>query len=783
MKKIILALIALVACGMAANAATKYEINVGGTEVTSDNASYITGNDINSGYGVYDASTNTLTLYNITISRTSSGDYALHNRDCKGLKVKFVGTCNLTSVKARAIRFNKSGELVATSGSTVNVTGSNDGAIYFRDFSELYLKGPGTFNIKSTSKKGAIQAHYIDGATVSDLASQDRLVFSDGVNVTIESPESPLYDIWDVAFKESCNVTLKATNNSSYPVVRSVGYIDFYGKTTFLEPFGASFSHDDHSVLNSSGNKIYNQDIYISDNYVAIVNQDYFPDMNFRIEVRNMFPKGYITASDVASTKKITLYNKGISNMEGLQYFTELTELYCHNNKIATLPISALTKLETLNCGYNKITSLTITGRSALKKLYVNDNPITSLNCNNNSLTDLSVMSCSSLTTINCSNNKLTSVNFSWCSALKSLYCQGNQFTTNGLGTLPSSLETLNCSYNKLTSLSLTGRSAFKSLEIANNSDLTKLECQNNSLTTLNVNNCTSMQELNCEFNSLTSLSLYNCTSLKNLYCSANQLTTMPSLPDAIEVVDASDNSFTGAMTITSKSVLKLLNVANSPLTRLECQNNALTALAISGCSELSYLDCSNNKLASLDVRGLKKLATLRAYKNGMTSFYGTYCSALKMLLVCYNNLTSLDLTGCTALHDLWIQKNQIKGAAMTSLINSLRSIPTSESEGMLGVFEPALSLAEGNQITNAQNMAARAKRWIPKQYNNSWQEIPLKGDVNGDGKINVSDVTALINMIMGITTMDAAVADVNGDGKVNVSDVSSLINIILGIG
>ena len=57
-----------------------------------------------------------------------------------------------------------------------------------------------------------------------------------------------------------------------------------------------------------------------------------------------------------------------------------------------------------------------------------------------------------------------------------------------------------------------------------------------------------------------------------------------------------------------------------------------------------------------------------------------------------------------------------------------------------------------------------------------------LKGDVNGDGRVNVSDVSALINMILGMTTMDQTRADVNGDGRVNVSDVSALINIILGI-
>jgi hypothetical protein len=55
-------------------------------------------------------------------------------------------------------------------------------------------------------------------------------------------------------------------------------------------------------------------------------------------------------------------------------------------------------------------------------------------------------------------------------------------------------------------------------------------------------------------------------------------------------------------------------------------------------------------------------------------------------------------------------------------------------------------------------------------------------GDVNGDGRVNVSDVTALINMILGMTTMDQETADVNGDGRVNVSDVTALINIILGI-
>ena len=57
-----------------------------------------------------------------------------------------------------------------------------------------------------------------------------------------------------------------------------------------------------------------------------------------------------------------------------------------------------------------------------------------------------------------------------------------------------------------------------------------------------------------------------------------------------------------------------------------------------------------------------------------------------------------------------------------------------------------------------------------------------VAGDVNGDGSVNVSDVTALVNMILGVIPKDETLADVDGNGTVNVSDVTALVNIILGI-
>ena len=51
-------------------------------------------------------------------------------------------------------------------------------------------------------------------------------------------------------------------------------------------------------------------------------------------------------------------------------------------------------------------------------------------------------------------------------------------------------------------------------------------------------------------------------------------------------------------------------------------------------------------------------------------------------------------------------------------------------------------------------------------------------GDVNGDGKINISDVTGIINAANG--EYDRA-ADINSDGKVDINDVSKDVNVILG--
>lgn len=95
------------------------------------------------------------------------------------------------------------------------------------------------------------------------------------------------------------------------------------------------------------------------------------------------------------------------------------------------------------------------------------------------------------------------------------------------------------------------------------------------------------------------------------------------------------------------------------------------------------------------------------------------------------------------------------------------------------------------NQL-DYDNCTLYVPKGLKSLYEDSWlrwarfthivEENILAGDVDGSGKVNVSDVTMLVNMILGSVPMDEEAADIMKDGKVNVSDVTALVNLILGV-
>ena len=57
--------------------------------------------------------------------------------------------------------------------------------------------------------------------------------------------------------------------------------------------------------------------------------------------------------------------------------------------------------------------------------------------------------------------------------------------------------------------------------------------------------------------------------------------------------------------------------------------------------------------------------------------------------------------------------------------------------------------------------------------------EVGIKGDVNGDGTVDVADISSIISVMAG--TGNYTAADVNADGTVDVADISSVISIMAG--
>ena len=61
---------------------------------------------------------------------------------------------------------------------------------------------------------------------------------------------------------------------------------------------------------------------------------------------------------------------------------------------------------------------------------------------------------------------------------------------------------------------------------------------------------------------------------------------------------------------------------------------------------------------------------------------------------------------------------------------------------------------------------------------NVSSDEPPVPGDVNGDGEVNISDISDIIDLILSGKVTDSG--DVNGDGEINITDINAVIDLIL---
>ena len=189
-----------------------------------------------------------------------------------------------------------------------------------------------------------------------------------------------------------------------------------------------------------------------------------------------------------------------LTDLSGIEYFSNLESLFCSELKLVSLDVSSLKKLKQLDCSDNRsLTALNVSGLTNLEALY----------CDNTGLTSLDVSGLENLTQLWCSqSNSLETLKFGENDKLTELRCSDCNLSSLNVSSF-TALETLDCSYNKnLTSLTLGNLAA-----------LTDLSCYNCQLSTLDVSGLTNLSDLNCEENKLSELDLRNNENLTSLSC------------------------------------------------------------------------------------------------------------------------------------------------------------------------------------------------------------------------------------------------------------------------
>lgn len=203
----------------------------------------------------------------------------------------------------------------------------------------------------------------------------------------------------------------------------------------------------------------------------------------------------------IIETKSLNFtYPKTLTDLSGIECFSNLESLFCSELKLVSLDVSSLKKLKQLRCSDNRsLTDLNVSGLTNLE----------TLECSSTGLTLLDVSGLENLQKLSCDQSySLETLKFGENDKLTELRCSECKLSSLDVSSF-TALETLDCSYNQnLTSLTLDNLSA-----------LTDLSCYNCQLSKLDVSGLTKLSELNCEENKLSELDLSKNENLTSLYC------------------------------------------------------------------------------------------------------------------------------------------------------------------------------------------------------------------------------------------------------------------------
>lgn len=245
-----------------------------------------------------------------------------------------------------------------------------------------------------------------------------------------------------------------------------------------------------------------------------------------------------IQCSEASSfTGSIYCPSLGITDLTGIEAFTNCTVLYCNDNALTSLDLSNNLSLVQIVCSTNQLTSLNLGLNSVCTYLVCSYNDITSLDisncdglttfsCEDNQITNLDFANKTNLTVLQCGMNNLTSLDVTDCVNLTHLTCYENNISSLDISQNTELVE-LRSASNPISSLDVSmltqlnyffcGTSNLSSIDVTNNTELWQFDCSNTNISSIDLSNNTLLNQFGATYTDITLLDLSNNSLLEQL--------------------------------------------------------------------------------------------------------------------------------------------------------------------------------------------------------------------------------------------------------------------------
>lgn len=503
---------------------------------------------------------------------------------------------------------------------------------------------------------------------------------------------------------------------------------------------------------------------------------------------------GEIQVSEALAIRFLNVSGIGISDLTGLEAFSNLFSLSVGTVPVTSLDLNAMTQLKFLalnnlfqlsSLNMNSLTdldqlqlislpnlsSVNMSNLNQLESLFVYSTNLTSLNLNapatltqltvmgNPQLASLNLSGYGLLQRINCSMNALNTLTLIGVTQLTELNCSSNRLTN--LNGISPTITKLNFSNNLLTNINFNG--------LVN---LEELVCSYNQLSSLDVSNLSNLKLLDCSYLDITSLNINNLPSLITLNCSNNYLLTtatfadLPSLEDLRVFGGISSNS-------SILSQLTSLTFSNLPqLKKLFCNYGMLSTLNLSGLDQLEELDCSWNQIVNLNLTNLPNLKKLTCTNNMMTDLDASQLP----------NLTDLSCGGGYIVDGQIIPKLQtLNVVGLSNLINLNCSVNLLTSLNLSGLMHLESLICSGmpGAFGNITSIDVAGLSQL-KSLDCSYQQLT---SLDVSNLANLTDLSCAHNLISslnlnGLINLRTLNYDYNQLANLSLINLPSLVNL-----